>query len=284
MIPALTLEPLSWDDLPEAAVLWADPAVIRWTNIAAPCTEAGAADRLEHLLDCQRGLPFSTVFALREGTAFRGLAGCPPVDTAAGIYGLFYQLLPACWGRGLGLAAAAEALRRLERLAPALVLADTVAENTASVRILERLGFVRTAVHHRAFCREGRMLDIWDYARRWAGPAEGSLSVYGESIPIACVGIITKVNQVFMAFVIGISQGLQPIVSFNYGAGLYRRVKAAYMRALSYGGTLAVVAFLLFQLLPHQIIALFGKGSPEYFQFAQNYFHIFLFFTFLNFL
>lgn len=108
MIPALTLEPLSWDDLPEAAVLWADPAVIRWTNIAAPCTEAGAADRLEHLLDCQRGLPFSTVFALREGTAFRGLAGCPPVDTAAGIYGLFYQLLPACWGRGLGLAAAAE--------------------------------------------------------------------------------------------------------------------------------------------------------------------------------
>lgn len=47
----------------------------------------------------------------------------------------------------------------------------------------------------------------------------GSLSVYGESIPIACVGIITKVNQVFMAFVIGISQGLQPIVSFNYGAG-----------------------------------------------------------------
>ena len=105
MIPALTLEPLSWDDLPEAAVLWADPAVIRWTNIAAPCTEAGAADRLEHLLDCQRGLPFPTVFALREGTAFRGLAGCPPVDTAAGIYGLFYQLLPACWGRGLGLAA-----------------------------------------------------------------------------------------------------------------------------------------------------------------------------------
>ena len=94
-------------------------------------------------------LPSPTVFALREGAAFRGLAGCPPVDTAAGIYGLFYQLLPACWGRGVGLAAAAEALRRLERLAPALVLADTVAENTASVRILERLGFVRTAVRHR---------------------------------------------------------------------------------------------------------------------------------------
>lgn len=172
MIPALTLEPLSWDDLPEAAVLWADPGGDPMDQHCCPLHGGGGRRPAGTPADCQRGLPFSTVFALREGTAFRGLAGCPPVDTAAGIYGLFYQLLPACWGRGLGLAAAAEALRRLERLAPALVLADTVAENTASVRILERLGFVRTAVHHRAFCREGRMLDIWDYARRWAGPAE----------------------------------------------------------------------------------------------------------------
>lgn len=34
----------------------------------------------------------------------------------------------------------------------------------------------------------------------------GSISVYGEAVPIACAGIITKVNQVFMSFVIGISQ------------------------------------------------------------------------------
>lgn len=46
----------------------------------------------------------------------------------------------------------------------------------------------------------------------------GSISDYGEAIPIACAGIITKVNQVFLSFIIGISQGLQPITSFNYGA------------------------------------------------------------------
>lgn len=112
----------------------------------------------------------------------------------------------------------------------------------------------------------------------------GSLSVYGESIPVACVGIITKVNQVFMSFIIGISQGLQPIISFNYGAKQFDRVKSAYKQALTYGGGLAVIAFLLFQCIPRQIIGIFGKGSPEYFQFAQSYFRIFLFFTFLNFL
>ena len=171
MTLVLTLEPLSWAHRKETAALWADPAVIRYTNIAAPCTAAEAADRLDCLLDGQRELPAYTVFAIREGAAFLGLAGCPPVDAAAGTYGLFYQLLPACWGRGLGLAAAREALERLEKLGPSLVLEDTVAENTASVRILGRLGFVRTAVHPGAFCREGRTLDIWDYARRSGGRA-----------------------------------------------------------------------------------------------------------------
>ena len=169
MTPALTLEPLSRAHLPEAAALWADPAVIRYTNIAAPCTAAEAANRLDCLLDGQRELPAHTAFAVREGAAFLGLAGCPPVDAAAGIYGLFYQLLPACWGRGVGLAAARQVLDRLGALAPSLVLADTVAGNTASVRILERLGFIRTAVHPGAFCRAGQTLDIWDYALRWDG-------------------------------------------------------------------------------------------------------------------
>ena len=71
MTPALTLEPLSRAHLPETAALWADPAVIRWTNIAAPCTAAEAAERLDRLLACQRGLPAPAVFAVREGAAFR---------------------------------------------------------------------------------------------------------------------------------------------------------------------------------------------------------------------
>jgi len=112
----------------------------------------------------------------------------------------------------------------------------------------------------------------------------GALSVYGESIPIACVGIITKVNQVFMSFIIGISQGLQPIVSFNYGARLFGRVKKAYRQAIIVSMGLAIFAFLMFQIFPRQIISLFGDGSEEYYRFAIRYFHVFLFFTFLNFI
>jgi Na+-driven multidrug efflux pump len=112
----------------------------------------------------------------------------------------------------------------------------------------------------------------------------GGMSSFGEDIPIACVGIISKVSMVFFAFIIGISQGLQPIVSFNYGAGKYDRVKKGYVTAISIGAVLSVVAFAMFQIFPRQIIAAFGDGSEEYFQFAVRYFRIFMFFTFINFI
>lgn len=112
----------------------------------------------------------------------------------------------------------------------------------------------------------------------------GSMSVYGESVPIACVGIISKVNMLFMSFIIGISQGLQPIASFNYGAKKYDRVKKALLQGYSVAFILAVLAFVGFQFFPRPIISIFGEGSEEYFQFSVNYFKIFLLFTFLNFL
>lgn len=112
----------------------------------------------------------------------------------------------------------------------------------------------------------------------------GQLSSYGSAIPLAVVGIIMKVNLLYMSFIIGLSQGLQPIASFNYGAENYHRVKEGYKLTIRYGAIIAVVAFLAFQLFPRQIIGLFGSGSSSYFEFAEHYFHIFLFFTFLNFL
>lgn len=110
----------------------------------------------------------------------------------------------------------------------------------------------------------------------------GSNSVYGSDIPLACAGIISKVNMLFFSFVIGISQGLQPIVSFNFGAQKYDRVKDAYKKTVFAATAISIVAFLCFQLFPRQIIGIFGSGSEEYLHFAERYFRIFLFFTFLN--
>lgn len=110
----------------------------------------------------------------------------------------------------------------------------------------------------------------------------GAMSEYGESIPIACSGIIGKVSFIFFSFCIGIAQGMQPIASFNYGAKQYDRVKKVIRLSMTAGLIICTAAFLMFQLFPRQIIALFGSGSELYFSFAERYFHIYLFFTFLN--
>ncbi|MEE1072409.1 MAG: MATE family efflux transporter, partial [Cellulosilyticum sp.] len=111
----------------------------------------------------------------------------------------------------------------------------------------------------------------------------GALSAYGASVPLACAGIITKINQFYFSVVIGISQGLQPIVSYNYGARKYGRVKKACLLACAWSLGISVVAFIAFFFFPRQIISIFGNGSDAYFDFAVMYFRVFLFFTFLNF-
>ena len=110
----------------------------------------------------------------------------------------------------------------------------------------------------------------------------GAASVYGSDIPIACVGIISKVNQVFMAICIGISQGSQPIWGFNYGAENYSRVRQTYRYSVTLCTVIATIFFICFQFFPHQIVSIFGNGSDLYFQFAERYLKIFMLMTFAN--
>lgn len=98
----------------------------------------------------------------------------------------------------------------------------------------------------------------------------GAQSHYGSEIPLACAGIITKVNMIFFSLVIGLSQGLQPIVSFNYGARKFRRVREAYLKAVLIATLISTLSFLCFQLIPRQIIGIFGSGSENTFTLRNN--------------
>ncbi|MBQ3132847.1 MAG: MATE family efflux transporter [Clostridia bacterium] len=114
----------------------------------------------------------------------------------------------------------------------------------------------------------------------------GGLSAYGEDIPVACAGIVIKVAQLFFGVVIGLSQAMQPIASFNYGAENYKRVRDVYKLTSLCALAISLVAEALFLFFPEAIISLFSKGTepPEYYQFAVMYFRVYLFFTFINFI
>ncbi len=110
----------------------------------------------------------------------------------------------------------------------------------------------------------------------------GASSIYGTDIPLACVGVIMKVNNIFMCVCIGISQGCQPIWGFNCGAKKYDRVRQAYWYSFRAALVVGIIFFLAFQLFPVQIVSIFGTGSELYYEFAKKFFRIFLFCTFLN--
>ncbi len=106
----------------------------------------------------------------------------------------------------------------------------------------------------------------------------GPMSRFGADIPIACSGITMKTFQLFFAVVIGIAQGAQPLESFNYGAKKFHRVKKTYIYALIGSSVCMVIAFLLFQIFPHQLMMLFDRnGSAEYYEFGEMLFRTFLF-------
>ena len=110
----------------------------------------------------------------------------------------------------------------------------------------------------------------------------GALSVYGSEIPLAGAGAIAKINFLFMGITIGIAQGCQPINGFNYGAKKYGRVIKTYRTALLSATLISVFFFLIFQLFPHLVIEVFGRGDQLYFEFSVRYLRIFMLATFIN--
>jgi len=110
----------------------------------------------------------------------------------------------------------------------------------------------------------------------------GALSVYGSEIPIASVGMIMKTNTLFMALIIGIAQGSQPINGFNYGAGNYDRVRQTYRRALAAGTCVSALAFITYQVFPYRVVAAFGAKNPELISFSVRWMRIFMFMTIAN--
>ncbi len=104
----------------------------------------------------------------------------------------------------------------------------------------------------------------------------GAMSKYGADIPMTVVGIVMKVFQIVIAFVVGIAAGCQPIVGYNYGAGNMERVKKIYKTMFLAEAIIGIISMLAFQLFPIQIISLFGSEDGLYNEFAAFAFRIYL--------
>lgn len=109
----------------------------------------------------------------------------------------------------------------------------------------------------------------------------GAMSQYGVDIPIAIIGIESKVFTVVINLVVGIVLGCQPIISYNMGAKNYDRVRELYKKILLCTVVIGLASTALFELAPRAVVGMFGAPTnlpnPEdYWLFGEKCFRIFL--------
>jgi putative MATE family efflux protein len=83
----------------------------------------------------------------------------------------------------------------------------------------------------------------------------------GGELPIATFGVIFRVISFVFMPMIGIAQGAQPILGFNFGAKQYGRVKKSLRLANRSATAIASVGFLIFVLFPGPILQIFSNDK-----------------------
>ena len=106
--------------------------------------------------------------------------------------------------------------------------------------------------------------------------------VFGQAeyaqIPLAVLGIVMKFFQIAISISVGLAAGCIPVVGYNIGAGRKDRAKRLFTMLLGWEAAVGLIALLIVELMPRQLIAIFGAGneSAYYTAFAVRCFRIYL--------
>ena len=84
---------------------------------------------------------------------------------------------------------------------------------------------------------------------------------YGGDMAVGAYSIANSVVMVFFMFVIGITQGMQPIVGYNYGAEKYDRMLRCLFLAIGCATAILLVGWGLSMLFPRQIARIFTTDA-----------------------
>jgi Na+-driven multidrug efflux pump len=104
--------------------------------------------------------------------------------------------------------------------------------------------------------------------------------MYGDNgdMAIASYGIANRVIFIFIMVVLGVTQGMQPIVGYNYGARHHDRVRKALMLTILWGTVVTTLGFMISVFMPETVAKAFTteKGLIEMAAWAMRVMSIFM--------
>lgn len=87
------------------------------------------------------------------------------------------------------------------------------------------------------------------------------LGKYGGDTAISVYAVVASIMTFVIMPASGISQGIQPIVGNNYGAGSYKRVMSTLYQASALSVGVTCIIWIIVILLPKYILMLFGASD-----------------------
>ena len=78
-----------------------------------------------------------------------------------------------------------------------------------------------------------------------------------SNLAVGAYGIVNRTSMFFVMIVFGVTQGMQPILGYNYGAALWGRVKGTLRTGIMLGFAISTVGFAVTELFPDAISAMF---------------------------
>ncbi|MDR2955299.1 MAG: MATE family efflux transporter [Prevotella sp.] len=88
------------------------------------------------------------------------------------------------------------------------------------------------------------------------------LKIYGGNIAIEAYAIANTLVMIIIMIMVGLTQGMQPIVGYNYGAKRINRVKETLNYTIKVGIVVGVVGLIIGMLLPDLIVKPFNPSPP----------------------
>lgn len=96
-----------------------------------------------------------------------------------------------------------------------------------------------------------------------------SLKLYGGDLAIGAFGILNSMFMIIVMFVIGLNQGLQPIIGYNYGAETYSRVKETFYYGIKIATVVTSLGFVFGMFFPRLFAQAF-TSDVELLDLAEN--------------
>ena len=190
-----------------------------------------------------------------EGNSFYSMIGL----TTGGILNLFLDpLLIFVFDMGISGAALATAISQIVSFAILFILSERI--GTVKIRLrsfkpsIKLLGMI-TNGGLPSLCRQSVTSVAMICLNNAALP-------FGDAA-IAAMAIVNKIGNFTNSVLIGVGQGFQPVCGYNYGAGLYRRVKEGFWFCVKLMSVVLIVLAMIEYIWASPIVGFFRKGDAE---------------------